>query len=486
MRFFMSRFRRVAPAAVLTAAVVSALFASPAATARTAAAQESAQDAARGAVRKTAQDAATPEQLDRWIADLNADQFLTREAAVRKLIAAGEPAVDRLKAEIPKGSLEMVLRGVHVLRELALSEELDAESSAVSALEQLAAPRLTAAAQRAQGALSGLSDIRQTRASEELQRLGARIGSSQLMLGFQIIEDVTEIDIGERFTGTERDLRRLRWLAGVKRVKFTGPRVTDQWLETVSVMPHITSLQLKKTNVTAEGLKVLTGLERLQAISLMYVALDDAVVPKLAARGSLATVKLYGTKISREGEAELKTRLPAAKIDYRQGGFLGVNCQPHTIGCEVSLVQSKSAAEQAELSAGDVIVKYGEHRVESFDSLTVFISENRPGDKVDLLVCRQPMARESSYIQPAGKPWGVVVKPHAIGCEVVSVEANSPGSALEFRPGDVITHYGDRRTLDPKALDEALKAANAGEEVNVQFTRRPQMMIRTVTLGEWE
>jgi hypothetical protein len=470
MSFFVSRFRRLAGAAVVAAAmgVAPAAISNPC------------------ALRVAAEEPPTPEQLDRWVADLNADQFLIREAAVRKLIAAGEPAVTRLKDAIPKGSLEMVLRGVHVLRELALSEELDAESSAVSALEQLAAPRLTAAAQRAQGALAGMAEIRQARATEELQRLGARIGSSQVMLGFQVMEAVSEIDIGERFTGTERDLRRLRWLAGVTRVKFTGPRVTDSWMESLTFMPHVTSLQLKKTSVTAEGLKVLSGLERLQAVNLMYMPLDDAAVPKLAARGSLVSVKLYGTKITREGEAELKTQLPAAKIDYRQGGFLGVNCQPHTIGCEVVLVQSKSAAEQAELVAGDVIVKYAEHRVESFDTLTVFISDNRPGDKVDLLVCRQPVARESSYVHPAGKPWGIVVKPHPVGCEVVSVEADGPGAALEVRPGDVITHYGDLRTLDPKALDDAFKAVKAGDEVNVQFTRRPQMMVRTVTLGEWE
>jgi hypothetical protein len=430
--------------------------------------------------------AASPEQLDRWIADLNADQFLIREAAVRNLIAAGEPAVVRLKEALPKGSLEMVIRGVHVLRELALSEELDAESSAVLALEQLAAVKLTAAAQRAQVALTGLAEVRQSRATDELQRLGARIGSSQMMLGFQVIEDVSEIDIGERFMGTERDLRRLRWLASVKRVKFTGPQVTDSWMNALASMPHITSLQLKKTSVTNEGLKVIGGLERLQAVSLMYMPLDDAAIPKLAARGSLMNVKLYGTRITPEGEAELKTKLPAAKIDYRQGGFLGVNCQPHLVGCEVVLVQNKSAAEQAELSAGDVIIKYAEHRVESFDSLTMFISKNRPGDKVDLLVCRQPVVQEASYFKAANKPQGIVVKPHALGCEIVSVEANGPQAELRMRPGDVLTHYGERRTLDPAALDDAYKAVAAGEEVNVQFIRRPQMMVKTVTLGEWE
>lgn len=480
--------RAAAKSAVVTsAALFSAVVIGVELMAVPAVAQEAAQPQGAGRVSLPATvPAPTSEQLDRWVSDLNADQFLIREAAVRHLIAAGQPAVERLKIEIPKGSLEMVLRGVQVLRELALSEELDAESSAVLALEHLAAPKLTAAAQRAQTALSGLADVRQSRASEELQRLGARIGISQMMLGFQVIEDVSEIDIGERFTGTERDLRRLRWLAGVKRVKFTGPRVTDSWMEALAGMQHITSLQLKRTSVTADGLKVLGGLERLQAVSLMYMPLDDAAIPKLAARGSLASVKLYGTRITVEGEAKLREILPAAKIDYRQGGFLGVNCQPHTIGCEVILVQTKSAAEQAELSAGDVIVKYAEERVESFDSLTSFISKNRPGEKVDLLVCRQPVARESSYKQPADNAWGVVVKPHAIGCEVVSVDPKGSAAALEFRPGDVITHYGDRRTLDPKALDEAFKAVQAGAEVNVQFTRKPQIMVKTVTLGEWE
>lgn len=84
----------------------------------------------------------------------------------------GRAVIDRVSEAVAKGPLEVVIRGVHVLRELALSGDDDVQELARAALERIASVQLTAAARRAEVTIASLNETRQTRAMEELQRLG--------------------------------------------------------------------------------------------------------------------------------------------------------------------------------------------------------------------------------------------------------------------------------------------------------------------------
>jgi hypothetical protein len=68
--------------------------------------------------------------LDGWVAELNSDVFVNRESATQRLIGAGRAGIERVEAAVTKGPLEVVIRGVHVLREVALSEEGEAQEAA--------------------------------------------------------------------------------------------------------------------------------------------------------------------------------------------------------------------------------------------------------------------------------------------------------------------------------------------------------------------
>lgn len=425
-------------------------------------------------------------EVEQWVADLNSDQFQLREAATLRLIAAGPAAIDRVSEAVAKGPLEVVIRGVHVLRELALSGDDDVQELARAALERIASVQLTAAARRAEVTIASLNETRQTRAMEELQRLGARIGMSHVQLGFQVVESATQLEIGTEWRGTVKDLNRLKWLNGIQQVRFTGPKVTNEWLGALKYMPHLTSLTLKRTDVTSAGLAVVRDLDKLQVVWVMYSPVDDEAVPHLLTRKHLAQVKLYGTKVTRGGAKRLADELLSAKIDHRQGGFMGVNCQAHPLGCEVVLVQTNTAAANAGLEASDVIVKYGDKRVETFETLTSFISENQPGDKVDLLVARDLRVRRGTFDHAAGLSLGLTLKPHALGCEITAVAADGAGAQLELKPGDVVTAYKETRTLDPKTLDDAFRTGEPGGAASLDFIRAPNLLTKTVTLGEWE
>lgn len=80
---------------------------------------------------------------------------------------------------------------------------------------------------------------------------------------------------------------------------------------------------------------------------------------------------------------------------------------------------------------------------------------------------------------------GLTLKPHALGCEIKAVAADGGGGAAGAETGDVVTAYKETRTLDPKTLDDAFRAGEPGA-ASLDFIRAPNLLTKTVTLGEWE
>lgn len=429
-----------------------------------------------------------PEQLDEWIAALSSDQFVAREEATAKLIAAGHPVIAPLVARLSGASLETASRGIAVLRELSLSSDEAIEEAARGGLEKLAAPPAgpTSVSRRAQVVLDGLNESRQRRAADELSRLGAKIGVHQVQFGVQFVDSVYTIEFGPDWTGTDSDLRRLKWLVGVQHVKFIGTNVTDDWMKYLSTMKNLTTLTLKRTSVSEDGLAVIRELPKLQSFVVMYSPIGDRVIDHLLTVKTTSFVKIYGTKVSKEAAQKLKDAIGEKRVDYRRGGFLGVNCTAHPLGCEVSVVQPGTAAMDAGIESSDVILKYGPRFVESFETLTTHISENAPGDEVKLELVRNVRLRRASLERAEDSKLGITGKANALGIEVLTVEPNSLIAQMEIKVGDVITVCDEKRVRDMEQLEAAFDAAKVGERINIDLVRAPTIITKTVKLGEWE
>ena len=120
----------------------------------------------------------------------------------------------------------------------------------------------------------------------------------------------------------------------------------------------------------------------------MFCKLTDEAVPHLSKLKHLRMLKLYGTEISEEGVAKLKTALPDATIDARGGGQLGISGDPMGIGCQVNTVIPNSAAAKAGVEPGDVINKCDGKAIDKFGSLIELMRPKRPGTKVKLEITR--------------------------------------------------------------------------------------------------
>lgn len=347
---------------------------------------------------QAAREPTVDEQIDRWIEQLDADEFIIREAATQKLTKAGAPAIEKLARAMAEGNLEVIMRGVVILQEGALSQDAATERAAHAALTQLSALKATAVARRADATLKSLGDVRRQRAEVELVRLGAAVGRRYVQLGIGTPgSQLYSIHIGEDWRGGREGLRHLQWMTNVRQITFEGPKVTDAYLEPIKKLDNLTSVTITEAQVTDRGLVQLAGLSQLQQLRLWYVPIGDGAIGELVKHKGLAELRLIGTHVTAEGVKRLEEALERTRIDYRPGGaFLGIGCDDKPDGCFVNMVQPGTAAAVADLKNGDRFVRFGGEKVDDFEKLTELIGKYKPGDRVKVEVMRgdAPLAKE--------------------------------------------------------------------------------------------
>lgn len=326
-------------------------------------------------------------EIEAWVGELGAERFTKRDAATRNLIEAGAAAIEPLMQGIAQHGLEVTTRGIHILQQLAVAGDEATETSARSSLEKIAAARVTAAARHARDALDKLDTLRQQRALDELQRLGARVDRNHEEIS-SAMGPLFMIEISDNWRGKADDLRWLAFLQDVQQVSFVGENVEDSWLAHIADMPNVQLLKIKRAKITDAGLAPLKTLARLDTVRLLYLDIGDNAVEHLAQCQRAARIDLFGTKMTGDGEAKLKAAL-AARIDRRRGAFLGISpTQIDNVAWEIGNVTPGTAADKAGLRPGDVFITYDTKQVGDFLSLTAMIAEHDAGHIVDVTLRR--------------------------------------------------------------------------------------------------
>lgn len=185
-----------------------------------------------------------------------------------------------------------------------------------------------------------------------------------------------------------------------------------------------------------------------------------------------------------------------------QRGWLGVQVQNVTNevskeynltvkeGAYVAEFMDKSAAKEAGLKVGDVVVKMDETPIKSSSALIEYIGRKRPGDKINVIVNRN--GKELPYtitLKNKDGKVGTVAREEkdavsSLGIELEDVDAKTLKKldlesgvrvkALEtgklsrytdMREGFIITHVNDEGVSSAKELNEILKKKKAGDLV---------------------
>ena len=133
-----------------------------------------------------------------------------------------------------------------------------------------------------------------------------------------------------------------------------------------------------------QSLEPLRSMNRIRSLEFRYVPLTDAQGDLIASMPIRFSLNLMGTGISAQKVESMKSALPGLQIDHRQGGFLGVTCMDSFDICQISGVIPDSAAEDAGLIKGDVIIRIGDVEVNRFRDLQDAINQHVPGDEVKI------------------------------------------------------------------------------------------------------
>ena len=284
-------------------------------------------------------------QISGWIEQLAAEQFAQREAATRSLAAAGQAAIEPLQQAIRKSDLEVSSRAVEILREMLAAEDADLAAAAERKLEELAEGSDAAVAGMAEATLDfhtlGLAEAARGR----LETLGAIIAegwSPSGQRGLHVLFNAT-------WTGTSEDLR------------------------------------------------LLTRLRRVSQVGVHGVRLDEASLAVLGRLRGIEQLQLYGTGASDAALAAIAAKLPDTKIDMRKGGKLGVAGQSVIGPCLITHVQEGSAAADAGIQIGDIVLHIDGAPVANFESLTDLVGRHGPGDKLEIDI-------ERGVANPGGEP----------------------------------------------------------------------------------
>ena len=338
----------------------------------------------------------TPQQIQQWVAALESDTYSARHAATERLILAGRPAVEPVAEAIEQGGLETIIRGVYILRQLALStSHLQTEAAAYEALKRIADRRVTTASRRAATAVQTLNEVRQRRAQQFLERAGAVITLTQVQVGPRISQPFPCILIGESWRGEVEDLDRLTWITSFRppdgpqlwMIALQGPKITDACVQRLKNLENVRVIQLKSAAISDEAIASLKEIPELQFVELLYNPITDAALPHLASLKSVSRIKLYGTRVTAEAVEQLQQRLAGVEIDFRRGGFLGIGCEDNP--CRIVTVREGTAAAAAGLQPGDIVTRYNSQPVKTMDELTVLIGQNAAGDTVQIEVLRE-------------------------------------------------------------------------------------------------
>jgi len=81
-------------------------------------------------------------------------------------------------------------------------------------------------------------------------------------------------------------------------------------------------------------------------------------------------------------------------VDRRDGAFLGISVSFVGRDWVIRSVTAGSAAENAEIRPGDVIVSYDGQEVADFNQLTALISKHSPGSIVPISIRRRSLIIE--------------------------------------------------------------------------------------------
>ena len=199
-------------------------------------------------------------------------------------------------------------------------------------------------------------------------------------------------------------------------VTLEGEDIDDESLRLLKGLDRLQSLTLNDTQVTGDGLKQLKDLKLLGSLAISGSSISDRDIDELAALPGVTHYELRGTRISGMGKQRLERQLENAKRDatvhLHFGGFLGVSGIYDTDRCLLTSVVSGSAASEAGLQVGDVIVKFNGQNIGTFRDLADAVALTSPEQPIPVIIERDGATKTfTASLQRSRPPQPLAIPP---------------------------------------------------------------------------
>lgn len=303
----------------------------------------------------------------RLVRQLGSGMFEEREEASKRLKTLGVAAVEPVAKAAESGDLEVAIRAITILSQIAVSEDAAASGAAVAELKKLTRSANDSVAVRANRAEMFV----QHWAMLAIESLGGRVSTQQgsdgrsivqLKLGgwkegrlthFQrralktfsvlvvtggdvtnddvaVLEDLTDLShLDVRYTRiSDAGLSHFRRMTQLRKLYLSGTDVSDSGLKTLNHMPELRTLYLSGTKIGDGGIVHVARLKQLEELNLSQCkTITDAGIELLKSQRQLKQLNLTGTGITDEGLQHL------ARLEKLEGLYLhGTNVTEAGIG----------------------------------------------------------------------------------------------------------------------------------------------------------
>lgn len=131
------------------------------------------------------------------------------------------------------------------------------------------------------------------------------------LLGDEYFVSVQEVQLNDP---SDAELRLLRDLPRLRRLRVGGSRITDEGLAHLGQLSALRELGIRAPGVTDAGVADLKGLKNLERLSLWAMPVSDAGVVQLVGLTQLRELDLEETHVTARGAAKLQEALPDLEI----------------------------------------------------------------------------------------------------------------------------------------------------------------------------
>lgn len=326
--------------------------------------------------------------VDKWIRGLASDKYSVRIESMNRLVEIGPPSVGPLSKAIESGGTDLKIRGIRVLESIAENQDSSISAPAEEKLVILRQSQKLRLKDLAGNALNRVFLAKQKVAYEKSLELGAVTQSVNEQIG-PTAKLFPVLIFGEKYKGTQDDIKSIRYLRATPALEFHGERFSDAFDESLPKHGKLISIAFKDAPISNRMVKSLQKLDSIQRVVIQYSKnVDMDCLPDLKSINGLVDLKLIGTGFKRTDLAQLEKALPNVTIDLRTGGFLGIQYLRGSAECTVSTVVPGEAAAKAGIKVGDTIIEYDGKKVTAPETLSPLLSEHEIGHEAPIKVKR--------------------------------------------------------------------------------------------------